>query len=133
MWEAVRDHSRVLDGTFQSHHGLRLADVCFGPNEVGVRRLRALLMDLPQSSPAGRALGMWTDDDEREALAVEVAADAATTLRVIASLWMDKGKSYDAEPALRWEHPNRPVTGEEEPEMTHESIHAAISAAIPRR
>lgn len=61
-------------------------------------------------------------------------ADAAATLRALASLWMEKGKAYDADPPLRWEHPNRPEAGETaEPVMTHESIQTAIQAALPGR
>jgi hypothetical protein len=107
--------------------------VCFGPDEVGIRRLRALMLDLPSDSPAGIALGMYTLDDERRSLTIDVLVDTASTLRVIASLWMEKGKAFDADPPLRWEHPNRPEpSAQEEDGLTYEQIQSAITAALPR-
>lgn len=91
------------------------------------------MLDLPSDSPAGLALGMYTLDDERESLTVDVLVDAASTLRAIASLWMEKGKAFDAEPPLRWPHPNRPEPSEQEDEgLTYEQIQSAITAALPR-
>lgn len=123
----------MLEGGFQSHHHMSLVRACWGPEEVGIRRLLALLLDLPPASRAGRALGMWSEEDEQAALAVELVADTAATSRAIASLLMPSGKTYDVDPALRWDVPNRPDLQEPvEPEMTRESIDAAIAAAVGR-
>lgn len=77
-------------------------------------------------------MGAWSSDDEQAALGLEFTADAARTLRTVASLLMPAGKTYDAELALRWEHPNRPDPESEPAEMSFEDIDAAIAAALPR-
>lgn len=78
---------------------------------------------------------MWSEEDEQAAISVEVAADAASTLRAVAQLLLPKGNTFDPDPALRWDARTRPdprPTDAAEAELNRESIDAAITAALPR-
>jgi hypothetical protein len=109
------EHWDALDVDFRRHYGLDLEEVCFGPNEFGVRRLYAYISRLPPDSALARELGWssWDQTHELIATLIEVEINAKRT--------------QDTDPIFRYPRPIG-LADEDEPDepMTVESIRAAL-------
>lgn len=70
------DHWGALDFDFRHVLGLDLEECCFGPDALGVRRLKDYIAYLPSTSAIAREMG-WSWDDMREMTAtlIELAVN----------------------------------------------------------
>jgi len=72
----MRRHFGAVEADFQSHYGLDLREVLWGPRRFGVRRIHALAEGLPLSGATFRAAAtngqQWTTTDELLAVLVEL-------------------------------------------------------------
>lgn len=101
----LSDYWDEIDADFARYYGLDLADACFGPNHVGLRRLRGLIGGLPHTSALARAMGWaWSDEAEMTAVLVELVHDQAASTRAVVQALGAKKWSGPKEP-LRWPRP----------------------------
>jgi hypothetical protein len=72
----MREHFGAVEADFQSHYGLDLRMVLWGPEPIGVRRVYALVSGLPLDGTAARSLlyggRAWSNTDELLATLVEM-------------------------------------------------------------
>lgn len=70
------EHFEAVEADFQSHYGLDLRDVLWGPQHVGVRRLNALVKGLPLQGVFFRTAATngksWTTTDELLSVLIEI-------------------------------------------------------------
>lgn len=111
----LAEHWDALDVDFRRHFGLDLEECCFGPNEFGVRRLKAHISRLPPDSATAREMG-WSWDEMREmtALLVEVAVNSR--------------RQKDSDPIFKYPRPGALLAAIEDkaPPLTREGIRAAF-------
>jgi len=69
-------HFEAVEADFQSHYGLDLRQVCWGPGALGVRRIRALVRGLPIDGVTVRETELhgkpWSITDELLATLIEL-------------------------------------------------------------
>lgn len=69
-------HFEAVEADFQSHYGLDLRQVCWGPRALGVRRIRALVRGLPLDGVTIRETELdgksWSITDELLAIQAEL-------------------------------------------------------------
>jgi hypothetical protein len=120
----LADHWNAIEADFARFYGLDLAACCFGPDQVGVRRLYALVSCLPPSSSLARRLE-WSWDEERElaAVLVELSHDIAASSRAMVQALSGKRWSGPARP-LRWPRPALPPPPK--PRQTIEDVRAVM-------
>lgn len=101
----LEEHWDALDADFQRFYGLDLAAACWGPEEIGLRRLHVLIQHLPTDSALSRSMG-WAWDDHREMTAtlVELQHDQAVSARALVQAFSGKKFRGPPEP-LRWPRP----------------------------
>lgn len=93
-----------LEADFQRYYTMNLARCCWGPDQVGVRRLLSLIMHLPPDSALARSSGkVWSNQDEAAAFAAEMLADASRSLRQLVD-FKAKGK-YRPKFPVKWPRP----------------------------
>lgn len=116
------DHWIAIESDFARFYGLDLARCCFGRDEVGIRRLHALISTLPPSSTLAHRLN-WAWDDERELAAtlVELSHDIATSSRALVQTMSGKRYKGPSKP-MRWPRPDiaalAPPPPVEKPKLT---------------
>ena len=125
------DHWDTLEGDWSIYHHRDLVADAFGPNQIGVRRLRVYIEALPRGSATARALGWWTNEDEQAATQVEVLGDIARSSRQLVAMQMKDG-CYDPKgPALTWPRPFVEVQPHAAPEpLTRAGMRSALMGGI---
>jgi hypothetical protein len=72
----MHEHFEAVEADFQSHYGLDLRDVLWGPRPFGVRRVHALVNGLPIQGALFRTAitngRSWTTTDELLATLIEI-------------------------------------------------------------
>lgn len=102
----LSDYWDEIDADFARYYGMDLAAACFGPDHVGLRRLRGLIGGLPTTSSLARSLGWaWSDHNEMTAVLIELAHDQAASARAMVMALSGKKWSGPKEP-LRWPRPS---------------------------
>lgn len=108
-------HWPAVEADWALHYHRDLLADCFGPAEIGVRKLRSLLEGLPPSSNLAKSADWWSDEDELAATSVELLADIALASASGVAVQLPKGKKYDPKRPLTW--PRRGVKVEPKPAM----------------
>jgi hypothetical protein len=76
----MSEHFGAVEADFQSHYGLDLRSVLWGPLRLGVRRVLSLVLGLPPTGALFRAAvtdgKSWTTTDELLATVIEVLDQA---------------------------------------------------------
>lgn len=120
-------HWDVLEGDWSIHHHRDLVADCFGPAQIGVRRLKNYIEALPEQSATARAMKWWSNADELGATQVEVLGDIARSTRQLVALQTKDGKYNPKEQALTWPRPwveVQPVP--EKAPLTRDGMRAAL-------
>jgi hypothetical protein len=101
----LSDYWDEIDADFARYYGMDLAAACFGPDHIGVRRLKGLIGSLPHTSALARAMGWaWSDEAEMTAVLVELLHDQAASTRAVVQALSGKKWNGPKEP-LRWPRP----------------------------
>jgi hypothetical protein len=126
----LSDHWTAIESDFARFYGLDLARCCFGPDQVGMRRLYALISTLPPSSTLAQRLH-WSWDDERELTAtlVELTHDIATSSRALVQSMSGKRYRGPKEP-LRWPRPAVPELAPPPPAETPKLTIGAVRSMM---
>lgn len=123
----------TLEGDFQVYHGLNLITCCYGPDQVGVRRLKVLVEALPPESATAQALRTaWTERDEQGAVAAELLADISRSLRHLITLQLTKNRTFTDPMPLVWPRPAiavppKPTAPTGPPVLTRDAVRSALT------
>jgi hypothetical protein len=113
----LAEHWDALDHDFRHHYGLDLEECCFGPDALGVRRLRTYISQLPpESSAIAREMG-WSWDEQRELLATLV------------ELGINQRRTKQSDPIFKWPRPSELLAAqaeEQKPALTVAGVRAAL-------
>lgn len=127
----LSDHWDALEGDWSIYHHRDLVADCYGPNQIGVRKLLVYIEALPSDSATARARRWWTDRDEQQAVQVEVLGDIARSTRQLVALQLKSGKYDPGEPALSWPRPWVEVQPQNDtPPLTREGMRAALMGGM---
>lgn len=126
-----------LDVDFRRFYGLDLADACWGPDQLGVRRLSVYVERLPADSTVARSEGFaWDDLREMTATLVELSHDTAISNRAMVGSLTGKRFPGPREP-LRFPRPTVEVakavaeTSDAAPPLDRHAVRVALLG--PRR
>ena len=123
----LTDYWDTLEGDWSIHHHRDLVADAYGPNAIGVRKLRVYIEALPPTSATARVMKWWTDKDELGATQVEVLGDIARSSRQLVALQLKNGRYDPKGPALTWPRPWVEVQPEPElPALTRAGTRAAF-------
>lgn len=115
----LSEHWDALDFDFRRFLGLDLEECCFGPNELGVRRLKAYIAHLPPESAIAREMG-WSWDEMREMTATLI--EVAVNIR----------RQSDQDPIFKYPRPKALLDRIEEkpPPLTIKGVRAALMGSM---
>lgn len=117
----LAEHWDALDADFRRHYGLDLEACCWGPEAIGVRRLKAYISQLPhETSALAREMG-WQWDEMREMTATLV------------ELTVNDRRSKATDPVFKWPRPADLVAGmepEPKPSLTRAGVRVALMGGV---
>lgn len=122
------EHWNAIEGDWSIYHHRDLVADAFGPDQIGVRKLRVYIEALPPESATARVLGVaWTDRHEMGASQVEVMGDVARSVRQLVAFQTKDGKYEPKGPAMSWPRPWVEVHPEpSKPPLTRQGMRAAL-------
>jgi len=122
----LTEHWDRLEGDWSIYHHRDLAADAYGPNPIGVRKLRVYIEALPADSATARAMKWsWTERDEMGASQVEVLGDIARSTRQLVAMQTKSGRYAPKGEALMWPRPHVQVHPEKAP-LTREGIRSSL-------